>query len=381
MQRAGIVDDFETAVRPQPDSGLMDALTAFDYGGVEALRAWVDAVPETDTREFTRATLTDVVDRAQGDVDVVRRELRAVLPPAPLPFTQLRTTYTPTDWLIDDWAVRGDSGVFFANGDMGKSWIAQMLVSALATGKDWCGLLSDDSGLLRAPMPVVYAGYEDGVAKFSNRQIAISTATGVEETPPANLHFIEMRPYGAIWGIDTNKQDAATWTETGYALRAACELVMPALLVIDPVIEAYNDSENDANAVRSFQAALSAWAGPLGITTLLIAHTPKEGQSPRGSGDWRNAARFVWGLENANCGTVFCPNCKGWKMLMRDKCNDAVRDTDRVYVKQMRGPRFDEGGGAFLSDDPPFCLVGESSALVNSAKENNRDDFDATRYI
>lgn len=71
------------------------------------------------------------------------------------------------------------------------------------------------------------------------------------------------------------------------------------VLVIDSVRAASSIDENDSNAVRTFVRGfiLQRLRNELGVSVIAVAHSPKYGSGPRGSGEWAGGADSLWDVK------------------------------------------------------------------------------------
>ena len=111
-------------------------------------------------------------------------------------------------------------------------------------------------------------------------------------------------------------------------LWAAADIIRPAMVVIDPALDAYTGDPNNLAAVREFVSALGAEAAARSCGVLLVAHSRKAARGKDsdpfdpgqvgGVGAWADAARGVLTLTGqgdnrtlaiakANWGRAFVP--------------------------------------------------------------------------
>ena len=158
---------------------------------------------------------------------------------------------------------------------------------------------------------VVYASWEDE-REEAGRRLAAMADDGITapEALAGRLRFVDLRSAGPLWAPAAagfaHVRARAALTATGGRLRATCEELDAALLVVDSLAGAYAGDENTRALVRAFCAHWDAWATETGCAVMLVAHPPKAPAGAAagaldsdyaGSTDWHNAARWRWALE------------------------------------------------------------------------------------
>ena len=224
-------------------------------------------------------------------------------------------------WLVPGWLPAGRIGMLSGRGGRGKSRLALQLAALTASGGGGPFLPSAATGGpaegSRPPAvdaearSVVYASWEDEREEAGRRLAAMANdGIAAPEALAGRLRFVDLRGAGPLWAPAAagfaHVRARAALTATGGRLRATCEELDAALLVVDSLAGAYAGDENTRALVRAFCAHWDAWATETGCAVMLVAHPPK---TPAGAGtgaldsdyagstDWHNAARWRWALE------------------------------------------------------------------------------------
>ena len=230
----------------------------------------------------------------------------------PLDPLDWRIEYPPLDWLVPGWLPRGRAGLFTGIGGRGKSTLVLQLAVALATGRrDWIGGVHSPQERPhlpeQGPLPTVLASWEERHAEMARR--ATAAAEALELTRPSHspdewsrLHVLDMAEHGPLWA-PLGLGELPELSETGRRVRALCEDLGAALLVVDPLDAAYMANENDRAQVRAFMASWDKWASDTRCSVLFVAHPNKEafrdnqGEATfSGSTAWHGASRAIWTL-------------------------------------------------------------------------------------
>lgn len=311
-------------------------INAYDYGL---------AIVETARRRELTVICQEIAEAALAGVDAAelierqRSDLlriadigrlypqRAVIDP-----TSLQDALVPErPWLCPDWipdhAVTGISGT----GGIGKSLLAQQLLTASAIGAEWLGMLVTSRSSL-------YFACEDSADELHRRQADINTAFA--------CGFADL---GAIRWMPRLGHDNLLMTFAGGlpALTAAfAELVHEArsfgarLVVIDTIADTFGGNENNRGEVRHFvQACLGRLARETGGAVIALAHPSRSGQADgsgqSGSTGWDASFRsrlYLQAMDDQD-GEPADPDRR---VLTRKKANYARRD-DRIELRWTDG--------------------------------------------
>ena len=195
-----------------------------------------------------------------------------------------------------------------AKGGAGKSWLTLQAVCQVCCGFRDAYLdphfrkVADVS----TRRDVVFATYEDEPAEIKRRLQALASGmpwiADSMDTIKRNLHIVDMRGIGSVWGPGIGKhiQNTGDLLSAGEDLRAICEDKEASLLVMDPLSGAFGGNENERTAVYDFVSSFRAWGDTAKCAMLVVGHLPKsaEGKAAGFSGStaWEASARSMWML-------------------------------------------------------------------------------------
>ena len=213
------------------------------------------------------------------------------------------------EWLIDQWLPSNTVTMFNGEGGAGKSWLTLQAVCQVCCGFRDAYLNPHFKKFadVSTRRDVVFATYEDEPAEIKRRLQAL--ANGMPwikdsmDTIKRNLHIVDMRGIGSVWGPGMGKhiQNTGDLLSAGEDLRAICEEKEARLLVLDPLSGAFGGNENDRTAVYDFVSSFRGWGDTAKCAMLVIGHLPKskEGKEAGFSGStaWEASARSMWKLE------------------------------------------------------------------------------------
>lgn len=223
------------------------------------------------------------------------------------------------EWLLPNWLPANTMTMFTGDGGAGKSWLTLQAVCQIACGFEGAFLNPDfqpprvadyDDSLLSMPKNIVFATYEDEPAEIKRRLLALASGMGWIEVSmeqiKQNLHIVDMRGIGSVWGPGMGKHIANTgdllWA--GKELRKICEEKAARLLVMDPLSGAFGSNENDRTAVYDFVSSFRRWADTTKCTVFAIGHLPKSTAARAagfsGSTAWEASVRSLWKLGKKN---------------------------------------------------------------------------------
>ena len=209
-----------------------------------------------------------------------------------------------------DGAVLAEGAVCLLSGAGGsaKSTLATTLALDLAFG----GQLVEHEGLAQGfsrlfdvrPGAVMMASYEDpaGVVAWRLRELAAQRGAG--DAILARVHVAHFAGL-PLWGTpaDGNYNVPPKPLDGWGRLWDAADELRPALVIIDPALDAYTGDPNNLPAVREFVSALAAEARARACGVLLVAHSRKAARGTdadpydpgqvAGVGAWADAARGV----------------------------------------------------------------------------------------
>ncbi len=174
---------------------------------------------------------------------------------------------------------KSEVSILAAAGGVGKSFLSiQMALEYSNRHQGNVGLwLSEDSE--------AQVGFRRKVLKeklgIKDKSKRIATIT-IDPEP-----FIKRNSYGAY---TPNYEVLEKFIEWAAALNIK-------FLIIDPIINFFGGNENDSSQARMFTAPFVKWAHETGITILFIHHSAKGGTGPRGSSDFQNGVKCVYGMD------------------------------------------------------------------------------------
>ena len=289
-------------------------------------------------------------------------------------------------FMLEDWLPSGRPAILFADGGVGKTWLALALCAGVArppaTGSQgWLhNREKENAGIpaigeeFRSGAPVLFATYEDEMPDVFYRLSAIRFGgTGGQpgdwrnwalpfEMP--NLQVLDMvgLGLGPCWGTPegelTNRRNELL--PAGEAVRKVAEAHGARLLVIDSLAACYASNENDRGSVHEFLRSWDEWGRVMGCTTLFIAHTNKAGEFS-GSTAWHNAVRTRWHLGYEKMGERPKSGQPDRRevvpVLTCEKVNYGERPTKGVYLVRGKGGRWEAvarptADSAAQADDP-----------------------------
>ncbi len=215
------------------------------------------------------------------------------------------------EWLIPKWLPANTATMFTGDGGAGKSWLTLQAVCQIACGFKNAFLdpefpLPSEADDSIEPKHIVFATYEDEPEEIKRRIQAL--ASGMNwiaeslKTIKQQLHIVDMRGIGSVWGPGMGKHIANTGDLlfAGEAIRTICEERNAKLLVMDPLSGAFGGNENDRTAVYDFVSSFRGWGDAAKCAMLVIGHLPKgaEGRAAGFSGStaWEASARSMWKL-------------------------------------------------------------------------------------
>lgn len=200
----------------------------------------------------------------------------------------------PREWIVEDWLPAGVVSLSYGDGGIGKTLLAQQLLTSCATGVPWCGL-----AVQRCKVIGLFC--EDDPDELHRRQDAI------------NAHF--HLPYDAFGDMQMTSgvgednvlirfehDGTPVMTDRFHDLVDAAKASGARLVLIDTAADTFGGNENDRAQVRQYIGnALSRLAQDINGAVLVNAHPSRSGMSAGGSMDsgstgWSNSSRSRWAL-------------------------------------------------------------------------------------
>jgi RecA-family ATPase len=234
-------------------------------------------------------------------------------------------------WLCPDWipdhAVTGISG----SGGIGKSLLAQQLLTATAIGAEWLGMPV-------APRCALYFACEDSADELHRRQADINRAYGCDFADLAAIRWMPRLGHDNLLMTFAGGLPALTsaFAELAHEARA----FGARLVIVDTIADTFGGNENDRGQVRHFvQACLGRLAREIGGCVIALAHPSRSGQADgtgqSGSTGWDASfrSRLYLGAPKAEDEDLLDPDLRE---LTRKKANYARRD-DRIELRWTDG--------------------------------------------
>ena len=236
-------------------------------------------------------------------------------------------------WIVRDWLPDGHVTLDYGDGGVGKTLLAQQLMTSCATGRAWCGLAVEQC---RA----VGLFCEDDEAELHRRQDAICLAYGLGFSDLADMRWASGIGADNLLVI-FDLGGRARPTRRFAVLKEAALDFRARLVVIDTAADVYGGNENDRSQVRQFiGTVLNGLAQAIGGAVLLNAHPSRAGLSANGDMDggstsWSNSARSRWSLARPVAENGDTPDANA-RLLTRRKANYATTG-DTIALRWQRG--------------------------------------------
>ncbi len=195
--------------------------------------------------------------------------------------------------MVDGCIPLGEVTLFAGDSDLGKSYLSQQLLTAVALGKPWLGREVEQCRTFG-----LFA--EDSERVLHIRQEKISAHYGIEHAD-LELEASWLSRHGSDATLMSFGKFAEYGSPTLFWSQQLCPYLIDIgarLVVIDTAAQVFRGNENDRNQVTGFIAMLMALAERLNGAVVLTMHPPKDGmQWYSGSGAWKASARSAMSLE------------------------------------------------------------------------------------
>lgn len=250
----------------------------------------------------------------------------------------------PRRWIVQDWIPWLTVTGLYGDGGVGKSLLAQQLLTSTAIGKPWLGL------------PVVLVRSigvfcEDPIEELHRRQADINQFYGCNFT---DLEAIRWLPrFGENNILMTGGGEPTDFFDQ---LRQEAIEFKARLIVIDTVADTFGGNENDRGQVRQYvQACLGRLARDIDGCVMALAHPSRtgmnSGRGDSGSTGWSNSFRSRAVLELPEVAKGATPDPYA-RMLSRKKANYALRE-DQLRLRWQNGVLLPENCTADVSRATP----------------------------
>ena len=261
-------------------------------------------------------------------------------------------------WLIEDWLPRGYVTALYGDGGVGKSLLAQQIITALAIGGKFLNKQLN-AGRVYALM------CEDDSNELWRRQTAINEHYGVNMKNLSNIRFVSRVGHDNLLMTFANN-DVGNLTKFFEELVKDISAFQPDLVVLDTAADLFGGNENNRPQVRQFiQTACGQIARLTNSAVLLCAHPSESGmQKGNGSGGstaWNNTVRSRWYLKRPT-DEGLTPN---HRILSRVKSNYSNCGMDEYF-------EWDKGVFLSLPNDSVSIPVTGQKQIKKNAVERDR---------
>lgn len=190
-------------------------------------------------------------------------------------------------WIVEQWIPHGSVTLLTGDGGVGKSLLAQMLITSCALDRQWLGLPT-------IACKAIGVFCEDEPDELIRRQAAINEAFDVEMGDLERMKMISRVGYDNVlveYGADGRAATTAFYDQLLGDVRAFGAQV----IVIDTATDTYGGNENIRPQVRQFINLLQRFAIECDGAVVLTAHPSNTGISTgsgvSGSTAWSNTVR------------------------------------------------------------------------------------------
>ncbi len=219
-------------------------------------------------------------------------------PPPPLAIVDPRALagarIPPRQWVVEEWMPIGHVTLSYGDGGVGKTLLAQQLMTSCATGALWCGL-----EVCRCRVFALFC--EDDADEVHRRQDRINDALGLDWADLGNMRWAcAVGEDNVLVRFEADGRWATT-PRFDQVIQAARDF-RAELVVIDTAADTFGGNENARQEVRAYLGpVLTKLARDIGCAVLLNAHPSRSGMSASGDLDggstaWSNTARSRWSL-------------------------------------------------------------------------------------
>ena len=197
-------------------------------------------------------------------------------------------------WIVRDWLPFGHVTLFYGDGGVGKTLLAQQLLTSCATGRPWCGLAVERCRVF---------GFfcEDDADEIHRRQAAILDAYRLSFADLADMRYVTGVGEDNLL-VTFDRDNRAELTPRFHSLVQEARAFGARLVLIDTAADTFGGNENDRSQVRQYVGhALNRFAREIDGAVLVNAHPSRSGMSATGDLDggstgWSNSARSRWSL-------------------------------------------------------------------------------------
>ncbi|APR98577.1 AAA family ATPase [Wolbachia endosymbiont of Folsomia candida] len=169
------------------------------------------------------------------------------------------------EFVVEDWLSIGDVSVLKGEHEVGKSLLAQQLMTAVATGKPWLNMK-----VKKARAYGVF--FENNKQEVSDRQCAIDSLYQTDES----LLGSQMRMFGRVETdnlLMTFEDDVGELTPLFHVLYSSIKLFQPKLVVLDTIADLFGGNKSNPSHLKQFMEGCCAYiAKTLNCAVLVCEH-------------------------------------------------------------------------------------------------------------
>jgi RecA-family ATPase len=191
-------------------------------------------------------------------------------------------------FVVEDWLPVGCTTSLYGAGGVGKSFLAQLLGSAVAAGRPFLGLRTT-----RAPVLAVFC--EDDDAELWRRQERINRALGMGMGDLGGFAAQGRLGMSNLLMVFPKGKPPEPQALTR-VIEGAARAIGAKLIILDNIAQLFGGEENARAEVTAFVNLQNGLARRLDAAVLLLGHPPKNGAEFSGSTAWQAAARCMWTL-------------------------------------------------------------------------------------
>ncbi|MEK9751606.1 MAG: AAA family ATPase [Rhodospirillaceae bacterium] len=246
----------------------------------------------------------------------------------------------PRRWVVDGWIPEGEVHMLSGDGGVGKSLLAQQLMTCAAVGRNWLGMTT-------RPCRAVGIFCEDRDEELHRRQDGINRMLDIDFSALENMQWIcrkgednELMQYPNGW-------DKGAPVPFFQQVHNFCQDFGAELIVLDSLHDLFSGNENDRQQTRQFVNLLAGLASDHHGAVVLCAHPSRDGMASgsgySGSTAWHNTVRSRAYLtrpaegEDADPDSRVLKNMKANYGAMGGTVNIAYREGAFVVVEKPTG--------------------------------------------
>jgi RecA-family ATPase len=197
-------------------------------------------------------------------------------------------------WIVRDMIPDKTVTLVSGDGGVGKSLLIGQLGVAVATEREWIGLLPEGG-------PVIFASAEDDLDELHRRTVAIANAEDIDIARLTDLHFVPLAGADAVMGAPEGKTGVIRETAIWRGLATIVERIKPKLVILDTLADVFAGNEIVRREARQFIGILRGLAIEHELALVLLAHPSLSGMisgsGTSGSTAWNNSVRSRLYLE------------------------------------------------------------------------------------